>query len=483
MVPLPPGSFMMGVSQKEKRQLKYVDWGLPQHQVSIGYPFAIGRFEITVDEFDAYVKETGAQVGGKCGIRTIESGPNKFKYTGTPVPGGDKTESAPYVIYIGDGSYAQPGLAVTGRQPAVCVSRNEMKDYLDWLSMKTNKHYRLPTEAEWEYAYRAGTDTFNYWGNDFKQTCDYANFADRKSGYQAGMAASCSEKIHPDWTAEVGSYKPNPWGLYDMGGNAQEAVEDCFHKSYQGAPADGSPWTEPDCVLFAARSGDYELTQFSMRAAERLIFGYTDDADDGMWTREEGSDERFNSMGFRVAVSLDDKSWDKMAGASAPEVKEAAVAPPKASDGGLQYDYLPRAVKSYVEEVRNSCRDYDPNGVPADRMSGIRPISLADGTPALLIENETLCSDHYSGANCSNRGCDVVVMVEGDNGWKDSFHEHLYDDSFDIGADGKLNSIAATIYAGDPHCDPDPNTKFESSDSCDVTIHYENKDWVWKQTR
>jgi hypothetical protein len=358
-----------------------------------------------------------------------------------------------------------------------------MKDYLDWLSMKTNKHYRLPTEAEWEYAYRAGTDTFNYWGNDFKQTCDYANFADRKSGYQAGMAASCSEKIHPDWTAEVGSYKPNPWGLYDMGGNAQEAVEDCFHKSYQGAPADGSPWTEPDCVLFAARSGDYELTQFSMRAAERLIFGYTDDADDGMWTREEGSDERFNSMGFRVAVSLDDKSWDKMAGASAPEVKEAAVAPPKASDGGLQYDYLPRAVKSYVEEVRNSCRDYDPNGVPADRMSGIRPISLADGTPALLIENETLCSDHYSGANCSNRGCDVVVMVEGDNGWKDSFHEHLYDDSFDIGADGKLNSIAATIYAGDPHCDPAPDAKFESSDSCDVVINYENKDWLWKKAR
>jgi formylglycine-generating enzyme required for sulfatase activity len=486
MVPLPQGTFMMGASQKEIRQLKYVQWATPQHQVSIAYPFAIGRFEVTVDEFDAYVKETGVQVGGKCGIRTIESGPNKFKYTGTPVPGGDKTESAPYVIYIGNGSYAQPGLAVTDRQPAVCVSRNEMRDYLDWLSMKTNKHYRLPTEAEWEYAYRAGTDTFNYWGNDFKRTCDYANFADRKSGFQAGMAASCSEKVHPDWTAEVGSYKPNPWGLYDMGGNAQEAVEDCFHKSYQGAPADGSPWTEPDCVLFAARSGDYELTQFSMRASERLIFGYDEGSDDGMWTRDEGSDERFNVMGFRVAVSLDDTSWDKMAGtapAKQADVKEAAVAPPKLTESGLQYDYLPRAVKSYVEEVRNSCRDYDPNAIPANKMSGIRPISLADGTPALLIENETLCSDHYSGANCSNRGCDVVVMVEGNDSWKETFHEHLYDDSFDIGADGKLNSIAATIYAGDPHCDPDPNAKFESSDSCDVVIRYENKDWVWQKTR
>ena len=119
MVPLPPGTFMMGASQKEMRQLKYVQWATPQHQVSIGYPFAIGRFEITVDEFDAYVKETGAQVGGKCGIRTIESGPNKFKYNGTLVQGGDKTENAPYVIYIGDGSYAQPGLLVTTKSALV----------------------------------------------------------------------------------------------------------------------------------------------------------------------------------------------------------------------------------------------------------------------------------------------------------------------------------------------------------------------------
>ncbi|NEI32729.1 SUMF1/EgtB/PvdO family nonheme iron enzyme [Rhizobium leguminosarum] len=490
MISLPPGKFMMGASQKEMKQLKYVQWATPQHQVSISYPFAIGRFEITVDEFDAYVKEMGVQVGGKCSIRTMETGPNKFKYSGTPVPGGDHTESAPYVIYIGDGSYAQPGLPVTPRQPAVCVSRNEMKGYLDWLSMKTGKHYRLPTEAEWEYAYRAGTDSFNHWGNGFKQTCDYANFADRKSGYQAGMAASCSEKIHPDWTAEVGSYKPNPWGLYDMGGNAQEAVEDCFHKGYQGAPADGSPWTEPDCVIFSARSGDYELTQFSMRASERLLFGYTDDADDGMWNRDEGSDQRFNVMGFRVAISLDDTSWDKDARAGKPgkpekqaEAKEADVTPPTATKIGPQYDYLPRAVKTYVEDVRNSCKEYDPNGIPPNNMSGIRPISLADGTPALLIENETLCSDHYSGANCSNRGCDVVVMTEGDGGWKEIFHEHLYDDTFDIGADEKLKSIAATIYAGDPHCGPAPNAKFMSSDSCDVVIHYENQDWVWQITQ
>jgi formylglycine-generating enzyme required for sulfatase activity len=313
MVPLPSGSFMMGAGRKQKQRLKYVQWAEPQHKVTIGYPFAIGRFEVTVDEFDAYVKETGAEVGGKCGIRTMETGPQAFKYSGTPVPGGDKTDVAPYIIIIADGSYAQPGLPVTGRQPAVCISRNEMKGYLAWLSGKSGKHYRLATDAEWEYAYRAGTDTINFWGDDFRKTCDYANFADRKSGYQAAPAASCSEKIHPGWSAEVGSYKPNPWGLYDMAGNVQEMVEDCFHDSFVGAPADGSPWEEPGCVVFVARGGDYEHTQFSMTGSERLLVGYVENAADGMWTPEEGSDERFNEVGFRVAVSLDGTNWDKEA--------------------------------------------------------------------------------------------------------------------------------------------------------------------------
>ena len=311
MVPLPPGTFQMGASEKEVRQLKYVDWSLPQHTVTIAYPFAIGRYEIAVDEFDAYVKESGAKVGGKCGIRAIESGNFAFKTNGSLHPDNDKQGEGPYVVFITDGSYAQPGLPTTGKQPAVCVSRNEIKGYLAWLSKKTGRHYRMPTEAEWEYGYRAGTDTISYWGNDFKKTCDFANFADRKSGYQAGMAASCAEKVHPDWTAEVGSYKPNPWGLYDMAGNAQEAVEDCFHDNYNGAPTDGSPWTKDDCPVFIARSGDYELTQFSMRASERLLFGHVDGQEEYIWSRNEGSDIRFNVMGFRVAVSLDDKSWDQ----------------------------------------------------------------------------------------------------------------------------------------------------------------------------
>jgi len=300
----------MGASKQEAKQLQYLDNELPQHEVTIAYPFAIGRYEVTVDEFDAYVREADAKVGGTCGIRVMDSGKNALKYEGTLVSGGDKGAAAPYVIYIADGSYLQPGLSVTGKQPVGCVSRNEIAAYLDWLSEKTGRHYRLPSEAEWEYAYRAGTKTMNFWGDDFRKTCGYANFADRKSGYQAAPAAACAEEIHPDWTAKVGSYKPNPWGLYDMAGNAQETVEDCLHANYDGAPTDGSPWMEAGCLAFVARGGDYELTQFSMRAAERLLFGFDEDSDDGMWTKAEALDERFNVLGFRVAVSLDDTAWD-----------------------------------------------------------------------------------------------------------------------------------------------------------------------------
>jgi formylglycine-generating enzyme required for sulfatase activity len=310
MVILQPGAFQMGASANEARIVKYVIWSVPQHTVKIAYPFAVGRYEVTVDEFDAYVKETGAKVGGICAIRLMETGKFALKYVGTPHPGNDKNKNGPYVVYITDGSYAQPGLPVTGRQPAVCVSRNEMTGYLTWLSSKTKRHYRLPTEAEWEYAYRAGTDTISFWGDNFAKACDYANFGDRRSGYQAGMAAPCAEKIRPDWTAEVGSYKPNPWGLHDMAGNAQEAVEDCLHHSYNGAPTDGSPWAEKNCLLFVARGGDYELTHFSMRASERLIFGYTPDDTGDVQGKDAAFNGRSNVMGFRVAVSLDETAWD-----------------------------------------------------------------------------------------------------------------------------------------------------------------------------
>jgi formylglycine-generating enzyme required for sulfatase activity len=150
---------------------------------------------------------------------------------------------------------------------------------------------------------REPTSTIAFWGDDFGEACIYSNFGDRNSGYQAGMVAPCSEEISPLWTAEVGSYAPNPWGLYDMAGNAQELVEDCWHESYDGAPVDGSAWSEPDCNLFVTRGGDYELLYISMRASERLFYGYVEE-ESAVEVPNAGEDGRSNVLGFRVAASL-----------------------------------------------------------------------------------------------------------------------------------------------------------------------------------
>lgn len=307
MVVLPPGQFVMGATEQEQEHMfiGYVPYEHPAHAVTIDYSFAIGRYEVTTDEFDSYVQETGAKVGGTCGIRLIETGPLARKFSGTRHPDDGKEQTGPYYVYITDGSYAQPGLPVTGRQPAVCVSRLEIAAYLDWLSEKSGRAYRLPSEAEWEYAARAGTRTVGFWGDDLSEACVYANFGDRKSGYQAGVAAPCSEAISPDWTADVGSYEPNPWGLYDMAGNVQELTADCWHESYDGAPADGSAWLETPCSLYIARGGDYELLHVSMRASERLFYGYVEEQS-AVEGKDAGDNGRSNVLGFRVAVSMTD---------------------------------------------------------------------------------------------------------------------------------------------------------------------------------
>jgi hypothetical protein len=161
-----------------------------------------------------------------------------------------------------------------------------------------------------------------------------------------------------------------------------------------------------------------------------------------------------------------------------------ALSAPAAHAADMQYQDLPAAAKAYAETVRNSCKEYNPDGVPADKMAGITPVTLGDGTPALILDNDYLCADHYAGANCSNRGCDAVVMVPGnaaDKGWKEIFHEHLYDKTFDIGKDNQLKSITAWVYAGDPHCGTPPGVKLMSSDACNVEISYQDKGWVWKK--
>jgi formylglycine-generating enzyme required for sulfatase activity len=297
MVALPPGKFLMGAS---KADAKLVDpytlaSELPQHEVTIGYSFAIGKGEVTVDEFAAYVAETGAKTGGVCQLRLPEFGPNRGKFIGTAKPG--PTDYPPALVTIADGDFRTPGAQVSGGHPATCISRREAQAYLDWLGKKSGKAYRFPTEAEWEYAVRAGSATPFHYGGGLKDLCKYGNFADKASPYNARMVAQCAEKPSPERTTVAGSYLPNAWGLDNMIGNAFEFTEDCASENYQGAPIDGSPWRRGACEGFTTRSYFFDSMGTGLRSAARC--------------QAVGLDDRSNGLALRVTVSLDDAAWDR----------------------------------------------------------------------------------------------------------------------------------------------------------------------------
>ena len=168
------------------------------------------------------------------------------------------------------------GFVATGKDdaPVTNVSWSDAKQYVAWLAEVTRKPYRLPSEAEWEYAARGGTQTKFWWGDQL----------------QSGMAncKGCTDIPAADQPAKVGSLQPNPFGLYDMGGGVDQWVEDCWHKNYQGAPADGSPWTEGDCASHVVRSGSWKNDARYARPANR------DNYDTHV---------RYPTHGFRVALS------------------------------------------------------------------------------------------------------------------------------------------------------------------------------------
>jgi formylglycine-generating enzyme required for sulfatase activity len=154
MVVIPQGSFEMGPADGEDDRVHASDFArrftAPRHRVTVGYPFALGKYEVTRAEFALFVRETGHQLDSDC---------RGFKYE----------ESL---------DWQAPGYPQTDRDPVVCVSWQAAQSYADWLSRKTRQHYRLPTEAEWEYAGRAGTSTSRYWGDGTAEACRYANVGD-----------------------------------------------------------------------------------------------------------------------------------------------------------------------------------------------------------------------------------------------------------------------------------------------------------------
>jgi len=159
--------------------------------------------------------------------------------------------------------------------PIANVSWSDAKQFVAWLAGATRKAYRLPSEAEWEYAARGGTQTKYWWGDQF----------------QPGMAncKNCTDIAAAEQPIKVGSFKPNPFGLYDMGGGVDQWVEDCWHKNYQGAPSDGSPWVEGSCASHVIRSGFWKNDARYARLANRDSYD---------------TNVRYPTHGFRVALSL-----------------------------------------------------------------------------------------------------------------------------------------------------------------------------------
>ncbi len=285
MVVLPAGHFLMGASAEEEEREgvrpSLRGRSLPQHEVTVA-AVAIARYEVTRDEYARFVAATGRPDPTSCLWLKPELSDAEI------VP----SESWRQV----DGhSWKNPGFAQTSRDPVVCVSWEDATAYTQWLSKITGKAYRLPTEAEWEYAARAGTTTAHYWGDSVAEGCAFGNLADAtlKAKYPAIVPfqyLTCDDgRVY---TAPVGSYRPNDFGLFDMIGNAWELVDDCWKPDYTSASSNSNKSVDGDCSQHIVRGGAWNDVPWSARAAVRF----------GIKADFHGAE-----MGFRVARLVDRK--------------------------------------------------------------------------------------------------------------------------------------------------------------------------------
>lgn len=259
MVVIPSGSFMMGSPKTEvDKDDKHSDRESPQHKVTIAKAFAVGKYEISFDEWEACVTD------GSC-------------------------------PEIRKSDFAKWG---RGRRPVIYVEWKATKAYVKWLNQKTGQSYRLPTEAEWEYAARAGTKTPYWWGDKIKST--QANFSYDIESNGVKKYYGEPDGIIRDKTLPVGGFKPNPWGLYDVHGNVAEWVEDCWHRTYEDKPEElkktGAAWKVGDCFRRVQRGGSWKSIRYYNRSATR---GYAE--------FDQGDDY---DVGFRIARDLQKKSKD-----------------------------------------------------------------------------------------------------------------------------------------------------------------------------
>ena len=230
MVVIPAGTFRMGCLSNDG---DCWEEEFPVHEVTIR-SFALSKHEVTFNDWDACVSD-----GGCSGYRPEDEGWGR------------------------------------GDRPVIDVSWEDAQSFVAWLSGVTGHAYRLPTESEWEYAARAGTETKYSWGNGI--------------GNNRANCEDCGSRWDGKMTAPVGSFGANAFGLHDMHGNVMERAEDCWNRSYAGAPSNGSAWLRGDCSLRIARGGSWRFKRSGLRPSYRS---------------ESPGHIRLNFIGFRVARTL-----------------------------------------------------------------------------------------------------------------------------------------------------------------------------------
>ena len=264
MVELPAGEYLMGSPEGEapaaeiSTRPEHTERAeKPQVEVTIARPFAIGKYEVTFDQWEACVE------AGGCEHRPEDEGWGR------------------------------------GDRPVIHVARTDARQYVEWLSRRTGEEYRLPSEAEWEYAARAGTETARWWGDSLgrgRVPCD-----------------GCGTRRDRESTAPVGSFPANPWGLHDMLSNVTEWVADCWHESHEGHPGDASarvessPWWREEgwetrrgepCERPVRRGGAYGYYSWTIRAAHRSFY----------FPNPNWYERKSYTRGFRVAREVDGSS-------------------------------------------------------------------------------------------------------------------------------------------------------------------------------
>lgn len=259
---LPSGRFTMGSPRREAGRN---DTEGPTRGVEIGKPFAIGVTEVTVREFRAYLNATGRSAPTGCFV--------------------EATDGSGSWAFDGSTGFSSPGFQQTDDHPAVCLSWNDAKSYLTWLTSRTGEPYRLATEAEWEYATRGGTTGARFWGRSIESGCAFLNGADATAAEEREnwITTECDDGFL--YSAPVRSFEPNPNSLYDTVGNVWEWVDDCFSRNYSGAPTDGSANTTSGCSSRVIRGGSWASSPDQLRSAKRS---------------GDTPDSRYNILGLRV---------------------------------------------------------------------------------------------------------------------------------------------------------------------------------------